>query len=1603
MRQPGKLTETIRTTPAAFGLVVVIALAGCAAVEPGTKEPFNAHFTTGETSTVNLPRASRNDRAISYTMDQICPLSAYGLTFREGPTPVITGTPSESGEFQCALSWYRNLDDPPIDHRTINITIEQGPQDITLAQTDLVFSTLSDGSFRLNAATGGDDSFLYQLRCTPQLPTGIETIWERSSRDEYDIASPPILHGTPEGNFSSTCRYSATSAGETATAMFNISASDEPESDPLMLVQPSIQLSTLSELSFPLADAQGAKQPYTYDLTCTPELPRTIEITWDGIRRNIPPVVHGTTETNFSSACRYTVTSGEEMAAASFNISVSDEQEPEPSEPLTLVQRSILFSTQSVSSFALADAEGGEGAYTYDLMCTPALPTEIEIAWNDYRKITPPILHGTADANFSSACRYTVTSEGETTETTVASFNISASDAPESEPLTLLQPSITFSTRSVSSFALADAEGGAGSYTYDLMCTPALPTEIEITWSSYRKTSPPILHGTADANFSSTCRYTVTSEGETTKTTVASFNISASDAPESEPLTLVQPSITFSTRSVSSSALANAEGGTGSYTYDLICTPRLPRAIGTTWNPPSSRSAPPILHGTAPENFSSTCRYSVSTDTETTTTTFNVSTSDEPEPLVIEQPDIVFSTLSQSSFALAAATGGQGVQSYHYSLECTPDVLGKVGIKSNDPKYGMDLEWDAKPTIPPTLHGTASEKFSTACRYTVASGQETTSISFTISATDEQAPLALVQTDLLFSTLGPTSFALAAATGGEGTQSYRYRLECTPDVLKEVGLLAPDEEAKIDSRYGIELVWDRERRHVLPPTLHGTASENFSAACRYTVTSGQEAASTSFTISATDEQAPLTLVQTDLLFSTLGPTSFALADATGGEGTQSYRYRLECTPDVLKVEIRNGKTIRNGSSEYGIVIEWAQQPQSEQADNTLPPTLHGTASENFSVACRYTVKSGQETVMTTFVASATDQGGEPPGPTDPHPLVLTQESLIFSTKSALSFTLASATGGGGTESYRYRLQCTPDVLREIGLEDKIEDPGYGIDLVWDRKHRHVLPPILRGMAKNRFSSACIYTVVSNGKTTRTTFDISTESDEQDPDLELVQPDIVFSTESALSFTLASATGGGGKESYRYRLQCTPDVLKEVGLLAPEVEAGVDNRYGIELVWDRGRRHVLPPILRGTAKENFSSAACIYTVRSGEETTRTAFNISRQAQQNPVHDALLADYGRRTVIGSGDAMDRTIAAWARSAYSYKTSLVTPDVSTESIGATLGGFDMTGTSKALDVTAVTPVGENWLIGVNTRLTDTESTYRARANALQSVGYTKGDYGAETLTAAPFIAGRTQDGTYAFAGIGAGIGTLYHRDIDSPHSSWREQSTSSLKLRTWHIGGGRPLGDVAGGTIGLAARMDGFTLDARKNAVMQSDFGFEGSTWTAGGSWRHKSLLRPSLQLDLEHHNGDGTYGSELAAGAGIDAAGIGHPRLTITLDARHTWAIDTSADDSWHLRGGLRWGAGEMERGLSADIGTTVHTDDDASMKIFGGEIRWRDMPVTKLGLIELYGGFDQLSGGYTRQRLGLRLPRESGPTIATEAWQEPDFDDFGVRLTLRNEL
>ena len=399
--------------------------------------------------------------------------------------------------------------------------------------------------------------------------------------------------------------------------------------------------------------------------------------------------------------------------------------------------------------------------------------------------------------------------------------------------------------------------------------------------------------------------------------------------------------------------------------------------------------------------------------------------------------------------------------------------------------------------------------------------------------------------------------------------------------------------------------------------------------------------------------------------------------------------------------------------------------------------------------------------------------------------------------------------------------------------------------------------------------------------------------------------------------------------------------------------------------------------------------------------------------NPVHDALLPDHGRRASTGTSAAVARSVSAWARLPLAASPADLTPTVSAESFGGRLDGFAISGSTRAVDVTAVLPAGTDWLLGVNARSVETTSTYDAYAVHLNQQGYYRGDYDSELLSVTPFVATRLPGGAHAYAAAGVGYGTMRHRDVDSgKHTNgrdWAQWNHAPLDLRTWHLGGGLPLGDAGPGLLAFAARVDGFTIEAEPNAVMRpvADRGrpyrYSGSTWTAGADWTHQSRWRPSLHVDWEHDTGDGTEGSRLVVGAAIDAAGIVHPRLALELDARHVRDVNADADDGWRVRGGLRWSAAPSGHGVSADLGTTVRTEDDGTVATLGGELRWRGVPAASLGSIEPYGGFEQFVSGSTRHRLGVRLPRSDDRTIGAEAWQEPEVDDFGVRLVFRSAL
>ena len=495
-----------------------------------------------------------------------------------GEQPHLSGTPTRSGIIKCSYEVStRGAEIKRVEKPLVMEIVPpaQAKPPLKVTQEALTFSTKTPNSHSLATATGGTGNYTYALSCTPALPDTLTVAQSNTS-------VPPIIHGTPARNFASTCRYTATSGGESDTTTFEFTArdSDEPPPGvPTALTQENLVLSTKTPNSHALVTATGGTGSYTYALSCTPALPDTLTVAQS--RTNAPPIIHGTPTANFASACRYTATSGDESATARFGITATDSGEPPPGVPATLTQGNLSFSTKTANSFALAIATGGTGTHSYALSCTPALTgTGVSVTWaqkNDKDDTSlPPILHGTATKSFASACRYSATSA--TSGTARAEFTVQGGE--ESVKPTLKQESVDFPGGKTSSVQLAGAEGGdaTNGYTYTWNdCVPLLVNALFVNTTNTKR--PPILYGIPGDAKQRVCSYTATDSSNSSVTASFTLNMKTSDGGDGGgqiylrgPSFLAFYGLTECDANTAGIALGAASGGTTPYTYALQCS-----------------------------------------------------------------------------------------------------------------------------------------------------------------------------------------------------------------------------------------------------------------------------------------------------------------------------------------------------------------------------------------------------------------------------------------------------------------------------------------------------------------------------------------------------------------------------------------------------------------------------------------------------------------------------------------------------------------------------------------------------------------------------------------------------------------------------------------------------------------------------------------------------------------------------------------------------------------------------------------------------------------------------------------------------------------------
>ena len=386
--------------------------------------------------------------------------------------------------------------------------------------------------------------------------------------------------------------------------------------------------------------------------------------------------------------------------------------------------------------------------------------------------------------------------------------------------------------------------------------------------------------------------------------------------------------------------------------------------------------------------------------------------------------------------------------------------------------------------------------------------------------------------------------------------------------------------------------------------------------------------------------------------------------------------------------------------------------------------------------------------------------------------------------------------------------------------------------------------------------------------------------------------------------------------------------------------------------------------------------------------------------NPVHEALGPVHARRaTTVAHAAVLDR-VREWSPGA-EQASFAIAPEVGLASLSGQSEGFDYSGTSESASFGAETGAGA-WQAGLVASLSRTELHYRAEA-ALAERGYRSGEHDTELLSLHPFAAWHAPSGGHVWASLGAGEGSLSHRD-DLGFPSW---SRSDVRLRTWAAGASVPVADVLSGELRADAGIESFALDIEGGGRISASLPtLKGRDWRAGLTWSAPVSGAPSVSMAYKHLTGDGPEGGQLEARGSMSVAGVFDPRLTVIGDAEGSFGLGDYEHDSWGLGVGVRFAPGDGGRGFGLDLDTRLVSLDDGGASDVGirGEAGYGLWGGPFFGTVRPHVGLIRRSGsGSLRRALGVDLRDTPDSQIKVEVYDELRDRFRALRFTLRHRF
>ena len=386
--------------------------------------------------------------------------------------------------------------------------------------------------------------------------------------------------------------------------------------------------------------------------------------------------------------------------------------------------------------------------------------------------------------------------------------------------------------------------------------------------------------------------------------------------------------------------------------------------------------------------------------------------------------------------------------------------------------------------------------------------------------------------------------------------------------------------------------------------------------------------------------------------------------------------------------------------------------------------------------------------------------------------------------------------------------------------------------------------------------------------------------------------------------------------------------------------------------------------------------------------------------NPVHEALGPVHARRASAVAHAAVRDRVREWSPGA-EQASFAIAPQVGLASLSGQSEGFDYSGTSESASFGAETGAGA-WQAGLVASVTNTELHYRAEA-VLAAQGYRTGEHDTEILSLHPFAAWHAPSGGHFWASIGAGAGSLSHRD-DLGFRSW---SRSDVRLFAYAVGASVPVADVLSGELQAEAGIESFAFDIKGGGRISSSLPtFRGRDYRAGLAWSASVTGAPSLSVAYKHLTGDGPEGGQLEARGSVSVAGIFDPRLTVIGNAEGSFGLGDYEHDSWGLGGGVRFAPGDGNRGFGLDLDTRLVSLDDGGSSDVGirGEAGYGLWGGPFFGTVRPYVGLIRhSSNGSLRRALGVDLRDTPDSRIKVEVYDELRDQFRALRFTLRHRF